>query len=305
MDYTKLREPFAPELISWRVGARNKEQTSAIALAYIDARDVRQRLNDVCGVGGWSSEHYDCGGGKLGCKLSVKIDGEWVSKTDGAGATDVEADKGAFSDSLKRAAVSWGVGEYLYDVKNTWVDIVPYGRSSKIKNPNDPTLAKALQDAANGIRMPIEDEPYVSPPQEAQIINDICHLVRCCQSEQDMNDTFEEYQVEMGEFGDVSCHDDINATAAEMKTVWAAGNQAQNIKYAFVNVKHACEEYVAMRAFVEGCDNPILLEAWYDKWHYKSLALMIALKADKYKRDGLSPYNTLINLYNEKIEELS
>ena len=109
----------------------------------------------------------------------------------------------------------------------------------------------------------------------------------------------------MGEFGDDSCHDDINATAAEMKKVWAAGNQAQNIKYAFVNVKHACDEYVAMRAFVEGCDNPILLEAWADKWAYKIEALASALKADKYKRDGLSPYNTLINLYNEKLETLT
>ena len=32
-----------------------------------------------------------------------------------------EADKGAISDSLKRAAVSFGIGRHLYDLPSIWV----------------------------------------------------------------------------------------------------------------------------------------------------------------------------------------
>jgi hypothetical protein len=33
----------------------------------------------------------------------------------------VEADKGGISDAFKRAAVKWGIGRYLYDLKSPWV----------------------------------------------------------------------------------------------------------------------------------------------------------------------------------------
>ncbi len=158
MDLSKLKEPFDPKLISWRVGATNKEKTSCIALAYIDARDVMERLDEVCGIGNWQALHPHANG-KTSCRIGIKIDGEWVWKENGCGDSDVEAAKGAFSDSLKRAAVLWGVGRYLYDVQNVWVDIVPYGRSYKIKNPNDSSLVGALEKAAKGIRVFGDSEP--------------------------------------------------------------------------------------------------------------------------------------------------
>jgi len=57
---------------------------------------------------------------------------EWIWKADGAGDTDVEAEKGAISDAFKRAAVKWGVGRYLYDLDSPWVALEPSGRSFKI-----------------------------------------------------------------------------------------------------------------------------------------------------------------------------
>ena len=53
-------------------------------------------------------------------------------KENGAGDTDFEADKGALSDAFKRAAVLWGIGQYLYDLDSPWVAIEPAGRSFKI-----------------------------------------------------------------------------------------------------------------------------------------------------------------------------
>jgi hypothetical protein len=123
IDFAALAAPFPVEAVSFRVGSTNKDKTDGMAFAYIDARDVRKRLNEVCGPENWKCHHYDCGAGKLACAISIKIDGEWVEKTDGSGDTDFEAEKGAFSGALKRAAFAWGVGEYLYDFPTTWVKI--------------------------------------------------------------------------------------------------------------------------------------------------------------------------------------
>ena len=38
----------------------------------------------------------------------------WVTKSDGAEDSTIEAVKGAYSDSFKRAAVKWGIARYLY-----------------------------------------------------------------------------------------------------------------------------------------------------------------------------------------------
>lgn len=127
---TQLCAPFDPNKVSWRVGSTNKKkweadrniQKKGMPLAYIDARDVMNRLDEVCGVGGWSDRYEDFKG-RLICVLSIKIGDEWVSKSDGADDTDVEGAKGGISDAFKRAAVKWGVGRYLYDVHAGWVEL--------------------------------------------------------------------------------------------------------------------------------------------------------------------------------------
>lgn len=120
-DLPKLAAKFPQKDIHWRAQTVTRDGKKALALAYIDARDVMDRLDEVCGPEGWQTRHKDVGGGKLACEIGIHVDGEWIWKSDGAGATDVEGDKGAFSDSLKRAAVGWGVARYLYDMGNTYV----------------------------------------------------------------------------------------------------------------------------------------------------------------------------------------
>lgn len=127
-DLPKLAAHFPKEDVRWRAQTVTKDGKKALALAYLDARDVMDRLDEICGPAGWQTRHRDAGNGKLACGIGIYIEeaGEWIWKSDGAGATDVEADKGAFSDALKRAAVAWGVGRYLYDIKNTWVPCKSY-----------------------------------------------------------------------------------------------------------------------------------------------------------------------------------
>jgi hypothetical protein len=48
----QLKDPFEPRLVKWRQGG------GGTTLAYIDARDVMKRLDDVMGVAGWQGQVY-------------------------------------------------------------------------------------------------------------------------------------------------------------------------------------------------------------------------------------------------------
>lgn len=131
IDFDKLAAPIAPDRVSWRVGSTTQDKSKGMALAYIDARDVMQRLDEVCGPAGWQCR-YSHATGKTVCDIGIKCGDEWVWKADGAGDSDVEAEKGALSDAFKRAAVRWGIGRYLYDLESPWVKLKPMGKSYAI-----------------------------------------------------------------------------------------------------------------------------------------------------------------------------
>jgi hypothetical protein len=103
-----LKRPFPVAKLKWRRG-----QGGSGELVYITARDVMDRLDEVFGPGGWQTR-YEFIGGRMICNLSCRVDGEWVTKSDGADDTNIEAAKGGISDSLKRAGVVWGIFRYGY-----------------------------------------------------------------------------------------------------------------------------------------------------------------------------------------------
>ncbi len=134
MDNTDLKHalemPFAPSRIHWRCGARTKDKGKGIPLAYIDARDAMRRLDEVMGFD-WQNKYTLADNGLLVCDIGLKIDGEWIWRANGAGDTQVEAEKGKASDAFKRAAVMWGIGRYLYSLPNVWLPIDQYGKFSE------------------------------------------------------------------------------------------------------------------------------------------------------------------------------
>lgn len=148
IDFEALAAPFDPTLVSWRVGATTQDKSRGMALAYIDARDVMERLDETCGPEGWQCR-YSHANGKTVCDIAVKVGDEWVWKADGAGDTDYEAEKGALSDAFKRAAVRWGIGRYLYGMSTPWVEVEPAGKSFKIKDGELRKL-EALLEAHTG-----------------------------------------------------------------------------------------------------------------------------------------------------------
>lgn len=139
-----LAAPFPPERVSWRVGATTSDKKRGMALAYIDARDVLDRLNAVLGVH-WQCRYVPHHNGTTCCEIGVLIGAGWLWRANGAGATDHEAEKGAYSDAFKRAAVMWGVGRYLYDLDSPWVQIEPRGKSFAIPDTELAALAALLR----------------------------------------------------------------------------------------------------------------------------------------------------------------
>lgn len=128
MDYQNAQElfdalssPFPIEAIEWRVGSTNRDKTKCLPLCYVDARTVMDRFDTICGPDGWQN-NYSPGVNSIVCNIGVRMpDGYWCWKADGAGATDIEGEKGMLSDAFKRAAVRWGVARYLYDLRAPWV----------------------------------------------------------------------------------------------------------------------------------------------------------------------------------------
>lgn len=124
----QLKQPFDPKFVKWRVGATNADKTKGIALAYIDSREVNKRLDEVCGIANWRDRLIEVTNGFVS-EIDIKIDDEWVTRSNSAGNTQVEAIKGGASDAFKRSASKWGIGRYLYYLPNVWVKIVPQGKS--------------------------------------------------------------------------------------------------------------------------------------------------------------------------------
>jgi hypothetical protein len=165
MKLADLAKPFPASAISWRVGATNADKTKGLALAYIDARDVMNRLDEVCGPENWQDEYTETPKGRVLCRIGILCGEHWVWKGDGAGDSDVEAQKGAISDALKRAAVKWGIGRYLYDMPATWVAIEQRGKTSVIR---DSEYAR-LEAVAGGKTRRQEPQASEADPLLAQI----------------------------------------------------------------------------------------------------------------------------------------
>jgi len=127
----QLQAPFEPKDIEWRVQRAMSTQKGpkAVVLAYVTNRAIMNRLDEVFGVGNWKNEYKEWRDKGVLCGISAKVNDEWVTKWDGAEETNIEAVKGGFSGSMKRAAVQWGIGRYLYNLEETWVDIQDRGQN--------------------------------------------------------------------------------------------------------------------------------------------------------------------------------
>lgn len=143
--WQKLSEPFPPGEVQWRIEALSRDKKRALVVPYVDARTVLDRLDRVVGPEGWQDAYEVLADAEravrdergerrerlveVKCRLTVL----GVTKED---VGEGDSLKAAFSDALKRAAVKFGVGRYLYRLEKQWVDYDPEkGRFTPPKLP--------------------------------------------------------------------------------------------------------------------------------------------------------------------------
>lgn len=151
INFSKLSEPFEAHDIEWRVqqSGMKGEKPWARVLAYVENRAIMQRLDDVCGAENWRNEYKPAPDGGILCGISIRVNDSqnwrqnWVTKWDGAENTDVEAVKGGLSNSMKRAAVQWGIGRYLYNLDAAFADFTD-GRGEHYIQIKDSQTKKTL-----------------------------------------------------------------------------------------------------------------------------------------------------------------
>ena len=140
----ELKKPFTFEEIEWRIGSsfeRNGE-VKALALPYVTSRAIMDRLDAVFGLDGWTDEYQSWGNNAQLCAITVRIGDRFIKKWDGAESTDIESVKGGLSNALKRTAVKFGIGRYLYSFDSIWVRCEIKGKTKVIaKDEFDTTLA--------------------------------------------------------------------------------------------------------------------------------------------------------------------
>ena len=156
-----LSKPFAPQDLEWRLQQTFEEKLRGIAVPYVTNRAIQNRLDEVVGPENWYNKY------RPWIRFTVKVrDKEdykkwvekevisqlcgisiyfpdrdrWICKWDGAELTDIEAVKGGLSDSMKRAAVQWGIGRVLYNMDTVWVNVEKRGKTYIIKESERPKL---------------------------------------------------------------------------------------------------------------------------------------------------------------------
>lgn len=140
-----LRKPFAPEDLEWRLQQAFEEKMRGIAVPYVTNRAIQNRLDEAVGPENWYNDYKPWhGAGKKEaqlCGIAIYFEGRgFITKWDGAEDSDIEPVKGGLSDSMKRAAVQWGIGRVLYNMDTVWVNIEKRGKTHVIKESERPKL---------------------------------------------------------------------------------------------------------------------------------------------------------------------
>ncbi|MFD2216600.1 Rad52/Rad22 family DNA repair protein [Metabacillus endolithicus] len=153
----ELAAPFAPDEIEWRVSrvSVNSRGPQAIVVPYVSSRAIQNRFDNVVGWDRWENKIQQLPNGAFIQSISIRIgENQTITKCDGADPTNFEETKGGISSALKRTAVLFGVGRYLYNLSEVWVEV-----HEKRKTDRDIyTYHKDKKDQSKDVR------GYFTPP---------------------------------------------------------------------------------------------------------------------------------------------
>jgi hypothetical protein len=137
-DLKVLKSAFPKDRLGVKVQSLNKDRTRAMLVLYLQHTDVQDRLEEVDPA--WTCEALveDRLGDTVYVRSRMTIKG--VSRENVGEGGDP---KSAYSDALKRCAMLFGVGRYLYDSDTVWV---PYDdRNDKFKQWGPDDYEKAIK----------------------------------------------------------------------------------------------------------------------------------------------------------------
>ena len=205
--FNLLGAPFCADEIGFKIGQVSTCKTKATALPYIKIDSIMNRLDQVFTPTGWKLEILTSSTpviGKAGsplwgvkARLSIKDDGEWVSKEDIGTPASYENLTSVGDDALRRVSAQWGLGRYLKSFKPQWLSVdnqgaftehpyVPsnmirdesatenkYEQFSTIPAAKPETVKQAVAEAAdnetNVIQMPSIDPAQVPEDDQAAL----------------------------------------------------------------------------------------------------------------------------------------
>ena len=161
--FTQLAEPFGPSEIKWRVTHTSHDGTRGAVIAFADPRAYTDRLNQLFTPSGWT-RNYDVttvsavsrqkrdkiiqtGKVLVTCTLTIAR----LGTHSGSGeqwADEQNAMTGAEAQAFKRASSCFGLGRYLYNLPETWVDLDGQGKPTRL--PALPNWALPKANSATG-----------------------------------------------------------------------------------------------------------------------------------------------------------
>lgn len=142
-DLDRLGDYFDADSVEWRLQNAKSGAQQGLAVPYVTNRAIMDRLDAVVGPMNWKNEfrpwhRFNTKDGEVvgqlcGIYIYDPDRQEWVDKWDGAQLSAIEPLKGGLSDAMKRSAVQWNIGRYLYRMDAVWVDIEAAGKSQKMR----------------------------------------------------------------------------------------------------------------------------------------------------------------------------
>ena len=136
--FTQLAEPFGPSEIKWRVTHTTHDGSRGAVVAFADPRAYTDRLNQLFTPSGWTRNYevstvsavsrqkkdklIQTGKVLVTCTLTIY----WLGCHAGSGedwADESNAMTTAEAQAFKRAASCYGLGRYLYNLAEMWVDL--------------------------------------------------------------------------------------------------------------------------------------------------------------------------------------
>jgi hypothetical protein len=246
IDLRRLAEPFPAEDIEWRVSRAGNGQKGifCMVLAYLTARAIQSRLDEVCGPENWRNElpqvhdiHSKFSFFVVG--ISIRVNNEWMTKWDVSEPTNIEPAKGGFSGGMKRAGAQWGIGRYLYHLDETFAEVSESSNKgwnyAKIKDGGATYYWK--RPTLPAWALPKEKQHEISDAELKALKSD--WRLKCApdtKNPADLRDGFTRFVVStVGEFplADFTCwtRDALERVAAKIQTAGSGGGVSGDVPF--------------------------------------------------------------------------